>query len=92
MDKLLPVLNNAGFSHVYAAGLKKKHGCLIAFDKDIYFKVEERVVHYDEQEFENGRRGSCIRTANIASLVALKCRDDRRGVIVATTHLFWHPK
>jgi RNA exonuclease NGL2 len=92
LESLLPVLENAGFSHVYAAGPRKKHGCLIAFDQSMYFKMEERVIQYDEQEVGLDRRGNCIRTGNIGSIIALKPHNGQKGLIVATTHLFWHPK
>ena len=97
LEKLLPVLEEAGYSHVFAAGPKKKHGCLIAYVKAKYTKIEERTVHFDEQEIrldgdDRARRGSSFRTKNIGFIVALREADTQRGVIVATTHLFWHPK
>ncbi|KAI8981271.1 Endonuclease/exonuclease/phosphatase [Trametes punicea] len=96
-EKLFPELEKAGYAWVYAAGPRKKHGCLIAFRKGVYECVRERVVTYDDQEIreegeELARRGSSFRTKNIGSLVALRRRDsDKDGVVVATTHLFWHP-
>jgi RNA exonuclease NGL2 len=98
LEKLLPVLEGAGYSHHYAVGPMKKHGCLIAFNKNEYIKIAERLVEYDEQDVrqdgeERARRGSSFRTKNIALLMALRSSsDDSEGVIVATTHLFWHPK
>ncbi|KAI0778580.1 Endonuclease/exonuclease/phosphatase [Trametes elegans] len=96
-EKLFPVLEKAGYAWVYAVGPGKKHGCLIAFRKSLYECVRQRVVTYDDQEIredgdERARRGSSFRTKNIGSLVALRrasAADD--GLIVATTHLFWHP-
>ena len=85
---------------MYAAVLVqtgKKHGCLVAFKKT-YEKLESRLIHYDEQHVrsegdENARRGSSFRTRNIGSLIALKnLAEDGEGVVIATTHLFWHPK
>ncbi|KAJ7225439.1 Endonuclease/exonuclease/phosphatase, partial [Mycena pura] len=97
LDKLLPALEAAQYSHHYAAGPGKKHGCLVAFKKT-YEKLEDRLIHYDEQHVrsegdENARRGSSFRTRNIGSLIALKnLAEDGEGVVIATTHLFWHPK
>ncbi|KAI0639798.1 Endonuclease/exonuclease/phosphatase [Trametes polyzona] len=97
MEKLFPELEKAGYAWVYAAGPRKKHGCLIAFRKDAYECVRQRVVTYDEQDVraagaEQARRGSSFRTKNIGSLVALRrIGAEGDGVIVATTHLFWHP-
>jgi RNA exonuclease NGL2 len=92
LEKLLPLLDGVGFSHFYAAGPGKKHGCLIAFNKSVFEKVEQRIIQYDEQEVRDGNRGSSIRTANIAALIALKRKQGCGGVAVVTTHLFWHPK
>ncbi|KIM85320.1 hypothetical protein PILCRDRAFT_66690 [Piloderma croceum F 1598] len=98
LDKLLPVIERAGYSYTYAAGPGKKHGCLIAYNKEKFTKVNERVVRYDEEEIrsdgdDRARRGCSFRTKNIGSLLALKRNNvENNGIIVATTHLFWHPK
>lgn len=98
LEKLLPVLENAGYLHTYAAGPRKKHGCLIAYGEEQYTKVHERVIRYDDQDIRTNsepktRRGSSFRTKNIGFMAALKRKGtDEEGVIVATTHLFWHPK
>ena len=101
-EKLFPELARAGYAWVYAAGPRKKHGCLIAFRRDAFACARSRVVAYDEQDVrpaaeglgDAARRGATFRTKNIASVVALRRLDggdDAAGVIVATTHLFWHP-
>lgn len=95
---LLPMLDQAGYSHRYAAGRGKKHGCLIAFKRRLLEKIHERLIYYDEQpirdaEDERGRRGHSHETKNIGLILALRFREDpSNGVIIATTHLFWHPK
>ena len=81
---------------MYAAGPRKKHGCLIAYRKDAYQCVRQKVVTYDDQQVrsegdEQARRGSSFRTKNIGSLVALRRLRGDDGIIIATTHLFWHP-
>lgn len=97
LDKLLPVLDGAGYAWVYKAGPRKKHGCLIAYRKEAYTLADEEVVLYDEQDVredgsDRARRGSSFRTKNIASLVRLRrSGTTSEGLIVATTHLFWHP-
>jgi RNA exonuclease NGL2 len=96
-EKLLPCLTNAGYNHRYASGYGKNHGCLVAWTKEKYSKIEESVIYYDEQDIrvaenETARRGSSFKTNNIALLVALGfSQDASHGFIVATTHLFWHP-
>lgn len=97
LEQLLPTLENAGYAHHFAAGPGKKHGCLIAFNKTLFTRVDQRCIEYDTQNIrqegdERARRGSSFRTTNIASLVALRGLGHQRGYIVATTHLFWHPK
>jgi RNA exonuclease NGL2 len=87
LEKILPFLEAAGFKAVYAAGPRKKHGCLIAFSVDMFESAGETVVHMDDAD-----RGASFRTKNIGSLVALRSRQHPgKGFVVATTHLFWHP-
>jgi mRNA deadenylase 3'-5' endonuclease subunit Ccr4 len=97
-EKLLPVLENAGFSHRHASGINKRHGCLIAWADKQYSQLDHALINYDEQGVgldadDQPRRGNSFMTRNIALLVALERRDDTsRGLVVATTHLFWHPR
>ena len=92
------MLEQAGYSHVYASGPHKSHGCLVAFKRNLYTLESHKAIHYDDQDvplagFESHCRGSSFRTRNIASLVALRLIDDTtKGIVVATTHLFWHPR
>ncbi|KXN89942.1 putative RNA exonuclease C9B6.11c [Leucoagaricus sp. SymC.cos] len=98
LEKILPILDRAGYFHRYAAGRGKKHGCLIAFKGKIFEQVHERLVYYDEQPIrdakdERTRCGHSFKTRNIGLILALSFRDKpSNGVLVATTHLFWHPK
>lgn len=92
------MLEEAGYSMVYKAGHRKKHGLLIAYRGAKYVKVSDHVVFYDEEEVRDGegeryRRGISFQTKNIGSLVALRSTDSKeKGLIIATTHLFWHPR
>jgi RNA exonuclease NGL2 len=100
LEKLIPVLEAACFSHFYASGPSKKHGCLIAWNKDKFRKANERIILYDNQEVrgsedKRARRGISFLTKNIGALVALEslqAQGETKGFIVATTHLFWHPR
>jgi RNA exonuclease NGL2 len=91
------MLDQAGYSHVYASGPLKLHGCLIAFKKNLYTLESHKVIQYDDQDVshagsESTCRGGSFKTRNVASLVALRLNDDgAHGIVVATTHLFWHP-
>jgi len=98
LEKLIPVLEEANYGHVYAAGPRKKHGCLIGFRKDSLAIRDQFVLHYDDIDIRNDhgnelpRKGLSFRTKNIANIVALeRLGQPSKGYIVATTHLFWHP-
>jgi RNA exonuclease NGL2 len=101
LEKLIPVLEEARYSHVYAAGPKKKHGCLIGFRKDTLEIRDQFVLHYDDTDgHADGTdgtepslsKGLSHRTKNIANVVALeRVGRPSEGYVVATTHLFWHP-
>ncbi|KAF7310975.1 Endo/exonuclease/phosphatase domain-containing protein [Mycena chlorophos] len=98
LEKLLPPLQSKYTTH-YTAGPGKKHGCMILFKKDDFEKQSERLVQYDQEEIRDegsdaSRRGLSFKTRNIASIVALKnlSKSGPEGVIVGTTHAFWHPK
>ena len=99
LDKLVPLLEKAGYETHYRAGVRKLHGCMIAYKKDRFSLVDERQVFYENQVVnesedlsEDARIGKSFRTNNTAPIVALKDKDGDDGVIVATTHLFWHPR
>ena len=60
--------------------------------------VSDKVIYYDQyvpMDNDSGRSltGNTFKTRNIGLLVALQSLDqESEGFIVATTHLFWHPK
>ncbi|KAI0286945.1 Endonuclease/exonuclease/phosphatase [Russula aff. rugulosa BPL654] len=98
LEKLIPVLEEANYGHVYAAGPRKKHGCLIGFRRDFLAIRDQFVLHYDDIDIRNdhgtelSRKGLSFRTKNIANIVVLeRLGQPGEGYIVATTHLFWHP-
>ncbi len=96
LDKLSPVLEHEGYSSHWAAGPGKRHGCLIAFKADRFLKIEDKTVHYDDLKVHlpgsEPRHASTFRTKNIGYILALQERSKSTGLIVATTHLFWHPR
>lgn len=98
LEKLSSTLEQAGYSFAYAAGPGKQHGCLIAYKQNKYSRVDELIIEYDKQEVHEDsshpatRIGSSRITKNIGFMVALaEVGADHQGVIIATTHLFWHP-
>ncbi|KAF8676612.1 hypothetical protein AX14_004870 [Amanita brunnescens Koide BX004] len=98
LEELIPVLDRAQYSHYYGAGPGKKHGCLIAYKQTLFTKVSDYLVTYDDEEVrvtgdDRVRKGRSFQTRNIGIIVALKSNgNNSRGVVIATTHLFWHPK
>lgn len=91
------MLERAGYSHHYASGPRKLHGCLIAFKAGFYSMVADKVLFYDDQsvgmDSESSRIGSSFKTRNIGYLLALQSNsDEKEGMVVATSHLFWHPR
>lgn len=91
------MLENAGYAHHYGSGPGKSHGCMIAFKKHLYSMVSDRVIYYDQYvPMDNSGRSltkNTFKTRNIGLLVAFKSlNQESEGLIVATTHLFWHPK
>jgi len=88
-------LKESGYSHSFATGQNKKHGCAVLYKCDAFSKVDELVINYDDYRLREsfGVEGSFL-TRNIALIVALKPNFVTKceGLIVATTHLFWHPK
>ncbi|KAI0036603.1 Endonuclease/exonuclease/phosphatase [Vararia minispora EC-137] len=95
--KFRPALDKAGYDYHLAAGPRKKHGCLIAWRRDLFTQTTARVLYYDNENVHGKgdprfRRGASFRAKNIANIVALKRSDGSgEGFVVATTHLFWHP-
>ncbi|KAI0307720.1 Endonuclease/exonuclease/phosphatase [Multifurca ochricompacta] len=75
LEKLIPVLEKANYGHIYAAGLMKKHGCLVGFRKGS-FQVRKHFFRTKN-------------VANVVALE--KVGHPGEGYVVATTHLFWHP-
>jgi RNA exonuclease NGL2 len=92
------MLEKAGYAHHYSSGPGKKHGCMIAFKKNLYSMISVKVIHYDQyvpMDNDSGLSltGNTFKTRNIGLSVALQSLDQKsEGLIVATTHLFWHPK
>lgn len=96
-------LRKAGYSYAFSKGYsQKQHGLMLAwrssapahgppralFERE---PVSQSTFFYDDAELSPGRSGSSRITRNIAFFAALKYRDREGGIVLATTHLFWHP-
>ncbi|OCF54373.1 hypothetical protein L486_08287 [Kwoniella mangroviensis CBS 10435] len=89
---------------VQGSGPGKLHGLVIFYRTSRFFVRSSKLVHLDEEEIstnnsrekeedEKRRRGGSRQTKNVGLIVALEQIDgDGKGIVVATTHLFWHPK
>ena len=94
------MLKAAGYAHVFACGPRKVHGCLIAYRESMFRRTADEVIFYDDayvrdEGNEEYRKGLSFRTKNIALMIALQRLDspgDSEHYVVATTHLFWHPR
>ncbi|KAK9389366.1 Endonuclease/exonuclease/phosphatase [Lipomyces mesembrius] len=94
----VPELKNLGYDLVYIRGDGKNHGLLICWRISMFSLVKSESVVYDN---DNGYDLADVdakptvpqaRTRNVASLAALKFNGpDKGGLIIGTTHLFWHP-
>ncbi|PVF91996.1 hypothetical protein CPB86DRAFT_769982 [Serendipita vermifera] len=104
LDVLLPALKSR-YSHIYASGRSKNHGCMVLYKPEYFELISERTVYYDEEDIRVGtpegmasadqaaiwRKGVSRKTGNIALLVGLRNkRNPAKGFVVGTTHLFWH--
>ena len=86
---------SSGYSFISATGVKKKHGCVIAYQNTIFRLIRKITLYYDDHSaFPNdfSYQKDNIKTKNIALLAAFEEIGSGRPLIVATTHLFWHPE
>jgi len=96
LEQLLTSLRSRSYAHTFACGKGKNHGCAILHKDQLYTKVEEQTVFYDDlrlQECSGWCGEGSFLTKNVGLIVALRRKNSAGdGLIVATTHLFWHPK
>nr|ODN96642.1 hypothetical protein L204_03351 [Cryptococcus depauperatus CBS 7855] len=106
LPALLPSLPD--HTPITAAGPGKSHGLVILYNNSIFTQFSFKVIHLDFENLNDNHpdgssmettalmkraRASSRYTKNIALLAALSSNaNPKNGVIVATTHLFWHPK
>ena len=84
-----PLLRRLGYQNIIASGDGKLHGLVIAA-KISTFDLE----YWNCIKLDSVSRSSrpVLATNNIAIIAALRLKANRaKGVLLATTHLFWHP-
>ncbi|CDS01128.1 hypothetical protein [Sporisorium scitamineum] len=101
MDVHGETLKKDGFSFVYEKGYRQKqHGLLVAWRQDLFGvrPHSQLTIDLDAESVAPASepvRTACSRvTRNVGLFVALDTRNtgaSSPGLIVATTHLFWHP-
>lgn len=80
-------LEKAGYEAIHRCGRSKRHGCVIAWKRDHFDCVDDAIViHYDDHGVPFKKTG------NIALIVRLRHKGNQKGLVLSTTHLFWHPK
>ncbi|CAH2354546.1 RNA exonuclease Ngl2p [[Candida] railenensis] len=87
-----------GYDCKYYRSGSKNHGLAIAYKRDIFINTHLSHINYDKEETSN-LKPSCI-TNNVGLLASLTFtpkvlskykKISKKGVIIGTTHLFWHP-
>ncbi|KZO98379.1 Endonuclease/exonuclease/phosphatase [Calocera viscosa TUFC12733] len=103
LNTLLPRLRDT-YNNIYASGPGKLHGCMLLYRRSRFEEISSKVVYYDEESLlkvgtDGGESsGATRRTKNIGLIAALRFKDgspgssEHNGCLVATTHLFWHPR
>lgn len=105
MDVHGGMMQRDGFSYVYEKGYRQKqHGLLVAWKRDLFGERphSQMTIDLDAESVAPAServRTACSRiTRNVGLFVALRAQSSKDkeastspGLIVATTHLFWHP-
>lgn len=103
LEEVAPPLSKAGYTYVYERGYTdKKHGVMIAWRSSesgnstcFGMPVLKKVVRLDEvSTWDDGVDGASLSrlTRNVLLVLALPYASGEGGVVVATSHLFWHPR
>lgn len=91
-------LRSLGYEGSFYKDAAKTHGVAIFWKKDKF--TNECEAHFDYDAEESGQVSNTVKTGNVGLLVSLNfsetCRAQhpsltKDGLIVGTTHLFWHP-
>ncbi|KAK9464920.1 Endonuclease/exonuclease/phosphatase [Lipomyces arxii] len=92
-----PKMANLGYDTMYHCGERKNHGLLICWKNSVFGLVDSAVVDYDNDTGYDPADQSGVltvpqtKTRNVGLIVALKFKAGDHGLVIGTTHLFWHP-
>ncbi|SSD59788.1 related to RNA exonuclease NGL2 [Saccharomycodes ludwigii] len=93
--------SNWGYESQFYRNPTKNHGCCISWKKSVFQQgfVDRMLIDYDKEP--SGDIEPRTTTKNIGIVLALKFQDSYKqkfaidskttGIIIGTTHLFWHP-
>lgn len=89
---------NIGYDCKYHRSGSKNHGLVLAYKRDMFINTHLSHINYDKEDTGANLRPSCV-TNNVGFLACLNFTPkvisqylpSKRGVIIGTTHLFWHP-
>lgn len=90
-------LKELGYDFKFERAYTKRHGIVIAFKPELLTNTYSRVINYDREDA--GFLSSQTITDNLGLVVCLGFTKTARekypglksGIVIATTHLFWHP-
>ncbi|CCH41733.1 putative RNA exonuclease NGL3 [Wickerhamomyces ciferrii] len=87
-----------GYNSVFNRFGDKNHGVAIFFRENMFDVTDKMFINYDIEK--SGEIQPRTITRNVGLILALKFKDrileqfpetDKKGILVGTTHLFWHP-
>lgn len=90
-------LTELGYKFKFERAYTKRHGIVIAFKPQLLNDTYSRVINYDREDA--GFLTSQTTTDNLGLMTCLSFTKTVRekypglksGIVIATTHLFWHP-
>ncbi|ONH67553.1 RNA exonuclease NGL2 [Cyberlindnera fabianii] len=91
-------MKKLGYETQYHRWGDKNHGVAICFKGSLFEMTDRMLIDYDRED--SGELAPRTVTKNVGLMLALKFKDDitaeypgtkKNGVLIGTTHLFWHP-
>lgn len=90
-------LTKLGYDSQFHRQASKNHGVAIVWKKDYFFLTDKMMIDFDKES--SGDIPPRTTTNNAGLILSLKLSDKvkqrynlkKSGIIVGTTHLFWHP-
>lgn len=79
------------YGYAVHCGKGKAHGVLIAYSKQKFDIQHTQTINYDDTLISKVSKSPKFTSNNVGLIVVLRERASGCKLIVATTHLFWHP-